>query len=558
MIMQSKTTSRSGGLALVDTLLQHGVDTAFCLPGESYLPVLDALYECRDRINLYSTRHDSGAAFMAEAYGKLTGQPGICFVTRGPGAANASIAVHVARQDSTPMILFVGQVPTGQLGREAFQEVDFTRMFAPLAKHVEQLGAADDVADTVARAFSMATSGRPGPVVVALPEDLLGSNTECSAGPIARTPATISDHEFDALRSLLEAAQRPMILVGGSQWTAQAREQIVDFAGTNEIPVCCSFRHHDVFDNADEHYVGYLGLNAHLPLWQRLADSDCLLVLGARLDAPTTRGYNALDAAQTATSLIHVHPDADALGRNFPPRLALRVDVPAVVERLHTLTRLPVERWRQWTREGRSEYLASTKPPPSVHALDMGQLMIDLNTLLPDDAIVTLDAGNFTAWPQRFRQYRRPGRLLAPVNGAMGYGVPAAVAAALTCPQQTVVGFIGDGGMLMTGMELATAMQYQAKPILLVVNNSMYGTIRLHQERAFPGRPIATDLTNPDFAELARSFGAFGAVVTRNDEFKTAYTAALASNTAAILDLRVDPDVLIPGLTLSQLQQRAS
>ena len=556
--MHNKIASRSGGRALVDTLLNHGVDTAFCLPGESYLPVLDAFYECQTRIKLYSTRHDSGAAFMAEAYAKLTGQPGICFVTRGPGAANASIAVHVARQDSTPMILFVGQVSTAQLGREAFQEVDFTRMFEPLAKHVEQVSDTDDIPDTVARAFQIATTGRPGPVVVALPENLLAVDTECSVGPLSQSPSAPAEQEIEEIGRLLEASKRPLILLGGSQWTVQSCRQIVDFARANEVPVCCSFRHQDVFDNDDARYAGYLGLNAHTALWRRVGDSDCLLVVGARLDAPSTRDYRALDAEQTATTLIHVHPDASALGKNFPARLAVQADVPVFVQRLHGLAPLRARPWLDWTQAARADYLASTEPPPSAHALDMGQLMVDLNAMLPDDAIVTLDAGNFTAWPQRFRQYRRPGRLLAPVNGAMGYGVPAAVAAALTHPQQTVVGFVGDGGMLMTGMELATAMQYQACPILLVVNNGMYGTIRLHQERAYPGRPIATDLTNPDFAELAKSFGAYGAVVERNEDFKACFQAALASNSAAVIDLRVDPDALIPGLTLTQLQQNRS
>ena len=492
---------------------------------------------------------------MAEAYGKLTGRPGICFVTRGPGAANASIAVHVARQDSTPMILFVGQVPTGQLGKEAFQEVDFTTMFQPLAKHVEQVDTTDTIADVVARAFRIATSGRPGPVVVALPENLLGGETEAVVSPQTPVSCVPAADQLDAVREMLEAAERPLLLLGGSQWSEQACRAVVEFARSNELPVCCSFRHQDVFDNYDPHYVGYLGLNAHLPLWQRVADSDCLLAIGARLDSPSTRAYSALSADSTAATLLHVHPDAAELGKNYPPRLGIHADVPVFVEHLSRLDCMDPSPWTEWTRSARADYLASIEPPPSDLALDMGQLVVDLNEMLSDDAIVTLDAGNFTAWPQRFRQYRRPGRLLAPVNGAMGYGVPAAVAAALICPQRVVVAFVGDGGMLMTGMELATAMHYQARPILLVVNNGMYGTIRLHQERAYPGRPIATDLTNPDFAALARSFGAYGAVVKDNNEFRDCFKAALASNTAAVLDLRLDPDVLVPGLTLSQLQQ---
>ena len=544
----------TGGRALVEQLSAAGVDAVFCVPGESYLPVLDGLYDLPHQIPVYSCRHDGGAAYMAEAQGKLTGRPGICFVTRGPGACNAAIAVHVAHQDSTPMVLFVGQVETPFLGREAVQEIDYLHMFADVAKHVLQAERASDVAPLAGRAIELACSGRPGPVVVALPEDVLSAEAEfqISAPDIAKV-SNVDPADLAAFQRLLAASQRPMIIIGGSQWDERSTTRLQEFAGANSIPVCCAFRRHDIFDNTDRHFAGYLGLNADPALWKRVEHADCIVALGTRLDQSTTRGYGFYDSRAPDKCLIHICSDPSQLGRNFETNLAIEADSAAFVEALASLLKFERPAWKAWCDEAHRDFLARSTPTANGAKLDLGKAMSVLNTFLPDDAIVTMDAGNFTAWPQRFRRYRRPGRLLAPLNGAMGYGVPAAVAASLVAPQRSVIGFVGDGGMLMTGNELATAVQYGACPIILVINNSMYGTIRLHQERAYPGRSIATELRNPDFAALAQAFGAYGAVVDEDEEFAPALEEARESALPAVLELRVDPDETIPGLRFSEM-----
>ena len=551
------TTLRRGGEILVEALLRHGANRAFCVPGESYLAVLDALYDCRDRLTLHVCRHDGGAAYMAEAYGKLTGRPGLCFVTRGPGATNAAIAVHVARQDSTPMILFVGQVPRRHLGFEAFQEVDYAAFFGPIAKHVEQVDDASDIAEAVRRGFRLATTGRPGPVVIALPEDVLREEAQADdlVPAVPEPPRAPAPDALAAIRDALARARRPMVMIGGSVWTDPARADLVRFLDTSGLAACCSFRRQDVLDNDHPAYAGYLGLNADPRLFRRFGGADVLLVIGARLDEPTTQGFRLLDDAR-ARALIHVYPSRAELGRVFTPTLAVECDIEPFVAALAALDITPGAGWAAQRKEARAEYLESLRPAPAARDdfADLGRIMEELEESLPEDAIIALDAGNFTAWPQRYLTYKRPGRLLAPVNGAMGYGAPAAVSAALTRPDSLVIGVIGDGGMLMNGMELATAVQYGARPIFLVINNNMYGTIRLHQERAFPRRPIATDLVNPDFKALAESLGAFGVCVERTGDFGPAFRAARKSGKAALIEIVTDPDILTPNFTISGLQ----
>lgn len=555
-------TDRTGGQIVVDQLKAHGVDFAFCVPGESYLAVLDALYDARNRIKTVSCRHDGGAAFMAEAYGKLTGRPGVALVTRGPGACNAAIAVHVAYQDSTPMILLVGQVPRAHAGREAFQEIDYRQMFAGasggLAKWAAQIDRADRLPDMMARAFSVAVSGRPGPVVLALPEDMLRERAVVADG----TPAAISEpypsaSDVARIRDLLAHAERPLVMVGGSTWRTEGCRDIVAFAGANDLPVCCSFRRQDVFDNDHPSYAGYLGLNNDSKLVERVQAADLVLIVGSRLDEPTTQTYKLLAPPLSGQTIVHVHPSAAELGKFVRPDLAIEAGANAMAAALAAMMPVDRARWAEWRKSARADYLASLKPALLDGAVDLGRVMTMLGETLPNDAIVTLDAGNFTAWPQRYRGYRRPGRLLAPVNGAMGYGMPSAVAASLIHPERVVVAFIGDGGMLMSGSELATAIQYGGRPIALVVNNNMYGTIRLHQERSYPGRPIATDLQNPDFAAWGRSFGAHGECVEKTADFPAAFARARASGKAAVIELRTDPDVLTPRFTISGLRAEA-
>jgi acetolactate synthase-1/2/3 large subunit len=557
MTLSAPHSARSGGRLLVDQLLRRGAQIAFCVPGESYLPILDSLYESRGRIRTVSCRHDGAAAFMAEACGKLTGRPGICFVTRGPGATNASIAIHVAYQDSTPMLLGIGQVPREELGREAFQEIDLVRMFAPIAKHVEQIEDAAAIPAVIDRAWTIAMSARPGPVVLVLPEDVLQAQAEAEdMDPLPVVPRAPSASDLQRLHAELARAERPFVIAGGSAWSNPGLAALRSYAEAADLPVAVSFRRQDLIDNASPSYCGYLGLNAHEALWQRLEEADCIWVLGARLDQPTLRDYQLFAQPSPARRVVHVYPEAATFGRVVVPEMAIHADPGLVVSALQGLPVLEHGRWAQWRAAARAEYEAAANPVPSGVALDLGRVMQAINAALPKDTIVALDAGNFTAWPQRFRSYTRPGRLLAPVNGAMGYGVPAAVAASLLHPDRTVIGFAGDGGMLMTGNELATAVQYGAKPIIIVVNNGMYGTIRLHQERTYPGRAIATDLENPDFAAYARAFGAHGETVRRDSDFADALARARASGRAAVIELQTDPEVLLPGLTFSDLARR--
>jgi acetolactate synthase-1/2/3 large subunit len=549
----------SGGQLVVASLRAHGVRMAFSVAGESYLEVLDALFDVPE-IRLITCRQEGGAAFMAEAYGKLTGEPGVLLVTRGPGACNAAIGVHTAFQDSTPMIVLVGQVARSQIDREAFQEVDFRKMYAPLAKWVTQIDMAERIPELVNQAFQVATSGRPGPVVLALPEDMLRDRAAAAvAGPYHAVRAHPGAADLAEMRRLLAASERPIMLVGGSGWSDTAAAGIARFAQRNELPVCCSFRRQDIVDNRLSSYIGDLGTGAAAALVARFKAADLVLAVGARIGEITSQSYTLLGVPDPGKTLIHVHPAAEELGRVFRPDLAIQSGMPEFAAAAAALEPIAAPRWGKWREAARAEYEAGLKPTPfaPAPALDLGQVMGWLRERLPDDAIVTSDAGNFSGWPNRFLQYRRPGRQLGPTSGAMGYGVPAAVAASLVHPDRLVVGFCGDGGFMMTGQEVATALGEGAGPIILVFNNAMYGTIRMHQERRFPGRVVGTALNNPDFAALAAAYGAFGATVTRTEEFAPAFEAALASRRAAIIELQMDPEVITTRTTLTALRRQA-
>jgi acetolactate synthase I/II/III large subunit len=547
----------SGGQLVVAALRAHGVDMAFSVAGESYLEVLDALFDAPE-IRLVTCRQEGGAAFMAEAYGKLTGKPGVLLVTRGPGACNASIGVHTAFQDSTPLVVLVGQVARHQIDREAFQEVDFRRMFAPLAKWVVQIDMAERVPELINQGFQIAVSGRPGPVVLALPEDML---RDCCAAPVAGPYRAVRAHpgaaDLGELRRLLAAAERPMMLVGGSGWSDEACRDITRFVLANDLPVCCSFRRQDIVDNRLPCFVGDLGTGASPSLVARVKQADLLLAVGARIGEITSQSYSLLGIPEPGKALIHVHAAAEELGRVFRPSLAIQSGVPEFAAAVATLAPVAAPRWSAWREAARAEYEAGLVSPSSSSPLDLGEIMRWLRDRLPDDAIVTSDAGNFSGWPNRFLQYRRPGRQLGPTSGAMGYGVPAAVAAKLVHPDRLVVGFCGDGGFMMTGQELATAMLEGTGPIILVFNNSMYGTIRMHQERRFPGRAVGTALKNPDFVALAHAYGAFGTSITSTADFAPAFEEAASGSRTAIIELKMDPEMITTRTTLSEIRRQA-
>jgi acetolactate synthase-1/2/3 large subunit len=553
----------SGGQLVVAALRGHGVRMAFSVAGESYLEVLDALYDAPE-IRLITCRQEGGAAFMAEAYGKLTGEPGVLMVTRGPGACNASIGVHTAFQDSTPMIVLVGQVARHQIDREAFQEVDFRKMYAPLAKWVTQIDSAERIPELLNQAFQVATSGRPGPVVLALPEDMLRDRCATAvSGPYRAVHAHPGAADLAEMRRLLALSERPIMLVGGSGWSDGAASDIARFAEANDLPVCCSFRRQDIVDNRLACFVGDLGTGAAPDLVARFKAADLVLAVGTRIGEITSQSYTLMGIPDPGKVLIHVHAAAEELGRVFRPDLAIQSGMPEFAAAAAALEPIAAPRWRTWREAARSEYEAGLAPSPlqppgqPAPALDLGQVMGWLRERLPDDAIVTSDAGNFSGWPNRFLQYRRPGRQLGPTSGAMGYGVPAAVAAKLVHPDRMVVGFCGDGGFMMTGQELMTALGEGVGPIILLFNNAMYGTIRMHQERRFPGRVVGTALKNPDFAALAAAYGAFGATVARTEEFAPAFEAALAARRAAIIELQMDPEIITTRTTLAALRRQA-
>jgi acetolactate synthase-1/2/3 large subunit len=565
-------TARSGGQILVDALQTHGADIVFGVPGESYLAVLDALHD--SPIRFIVNRQEGGAAFMADAYGKMTGRPGICFVTRGPGATNASIGVHTAFQDSTPMILFIGQVGNDFVEREAFQEIDYRRMFGPMSKWVAQIDRADRVPEYIARAFQVATSGRPGPVVLALPEDMLTDTAiVADARPYRPVQAAPSATQMSDLRTMLAGAQRPLVMLGGGGWDSAACDAIRVFAEANRLPVACAFRFQDLFDNRHPHYIGDVGIGINPKLAERIRNSDLILAIGPRLGEMTTSGYTLLDAPQPKQQLIHVHSGAEELGRVYQAELMINSGMAQIASALQDMEPVDAAAWQETVAQARAEFEAWQAEPPIFKnqsaPLNLWQVVQTLQSTLPADTILTNGAGNFASWAHRFWLYGDKSSAfrtqLAPTSGAMGYGVPAAVAARIVEQhqgrQRTVLNFAGDGDFLMTGQELATAVQYKAGMLFIVFNNNMYGTIRMHQERNYPARVSGTELRNPDFAALARAYGAHGAAVdsteTFADELQSALAYIQATGLPALIELRYDGNLITPNATLESIRKTA-
>jgi acetolactate synthase-1/2/3 large subunit len=553
---------RTGGQILVDALQTQGVEIAFGVPGESYLAVLDALHD--SSIRFITNRQEGGAAFMAEAYGKLTGQPGICFVTRGPGATNAAIGVHTAHQDSTPLILFIGQVGNDFVEREAFQEIDYRRMFGTMTKWVAQIDRADRIPEYVARAFQVATSGRPGPVVLALPEDMLADTASVADArryqPVQAAPAPA---QLEQLRALLAAAQRPLVILGGAGWNPDACADLRRFAEANALPVACAFRFQDLLDNRHPHYVGDVGIGINPKLAARIQNADLILALGPRLGEMTTGGYTLLEAPCPRQKLVHVHSGAEELGRVYQGELLVNSGMPQIAAALAALTPVDSTAWRGTVADARGELAAWQAEPPLFKdvpaGLNLWQVVQTLKDKLPADTILTNGAGNFATWAHRFWPYGGFRTQLAPTSGAMGYGVPAAVGAAIaTDNKRMVLNFAGDGDFMMNGQELATAVQYGAGVLFIVFNNGVYGTIRMHQERHYPARVSGTDLRNPDFAALARAYGAHGETVDRTEDFAPALDRARAhidaSGLPALIELRYDANLLTPNASLEAIR----
>lgn len=560
MLQATELPVRSGGQILVDQLLIHGADTAYCVPGESYLEVLDALHDVKDRFTLINARHEAGAANMAETYGKLTGRPGICMVTRGPGACHAAIGVHIAQQDSTPMILLVGQIAKETTDREAFQELDYRAMFGPIAKWATQIDDAARIPEYMARAFRVATSGRPGPVVISLPEDMLTDTAAVAdARPYQPTGAGITPDQVEALKSRIAAADRPLLLLGGSGWDEQAAAAITRFAEKNRIPATCSFRRQDIVDNLSPVYAGDFGTSTAPSLYKRLREADLLVVIGARMGEMTTKTYTTLTPPNPELSLIHVYPDADEIGRVYSPDLGLAATPAATAEALDGADLGRSDDWADWCASLHDDYLADSEPPNGNPnwPLDMGVAMTQVRDQLPDDLVVTLDAGNHTGWAQRFLRFGRPGRVLGSTCGAMGYSVPAAVAASLEEPDRLVLSFVGDGGFMMSGNELATAAQYGARPIVLLFNNGIYGTIRMHQEREHPERVSGTNLKHHDFVRMAEGLGCHAERVTKTEDFAHALARARESGRPAVLELVTDPEQISTRTTITALREAA-
>ena len=555
--MRGKDNARSGGEILIDQLSIHGVRQAFCVPGESYLAALDAFYG--SDIDLIVCRHESAAAIMAESVGKMTGRPGICFVTRGPGATNASAGVHIARQDSSPMIVFVGQVGRDMRDREAFQELDYRAVFGTVAKWATEIDDPSRIPEMVSRAFHTACNGRPGPVVIALPEDMLrerASVADASAySPVETWPG---QSEMQRLEGLLRDAKRPIVLAGGSRWTEQASAQLLNFAERHALPVATTFRRGHLIDAMHPCYAGDFGIGPNPKLLARVKSADLVLLIGGRFSEMSSQGYSVFTIPEPQTRLVHVHPGADELGRVYHPHLAINAAPTAFCAALDDL-RPPREiTWRGESAAAHADFLAwgetATAVPGSVN---LGEIMIWLRENLPADAIMTLGAGNFAGWVHRFYRVRKFGGLVGATSGSMGYGLPAALAMQCIYRDRTVVCVAGDGDFLMTGQDFATAIQYELPVIVLVADNGIYGTIRMHQEREYPGRVIATKLHNPDFVAYALAFGGYGAVVEKTADFPAAFAAARASGKPSIIHLKIDPEAITPATTLAAIREKS-
>jgi acetolactate synthase-1/2/3 large subunit len=550
------SAGRTGGKLLADQLALHGCELAFCVPGESYLPLLDGLVDHRERLRVVTCRHESAAANAAEATGKLTGKPGVCMVTRGPGATQAAVGIHTARQDSTPMVLLVGQVAREHRGREAFQEIDCGEVFGSLAKAVFELDDAARIPEIVASAFTIAASGRQGPVVISLPEDVLAEETSAGdAEPYTPHEPAARDEEVAQLRALLDSSERPFVLVGGGPWDAQACSVLTRWLQRSNLPTGASFRRQDIVDHRLDCYVGDVGLGINPRLAQRIGDADLVVVIGSRLGEVETQGYTLPRPPVPEQRLVHIHPDPDELARVYQPTLGILSGVRPFAAAVSAGAEVDGSRWAHWTRDARRDYEQWSEPPETGGTgdrVDLGAVVRLLRSELPEDAILCNGAGNYTVWLHRFFRYRGCGTQLAPQSGAMGYGVPAALAAQLLHPERTVVALAGDGCFLMAAAELATIVQERAPVIVIVANNGMLGTIRMHQERRFPGRVIGTDLLNPDFTALARSFGADAERVQSIGAFESALERTLAARRPALIEVMTDPRALTPSARLSE------
>ena len=545
--------ARPGGRVLADALVAQGIDHVFAVPGESYLDVLDGLYAVHDRLKLVTCRFEAGAVNAAEAYGKLTGRPAAAMVTRGPGACHGAIGVHIAQQDSTPMLLFVGQIPFAETDRESFQEVDYRRMFAPLAKWVTQIDDAARIPEIVAHAVDIATTGRPGPVVIALSEEMQKDMVDVpDLGPSLVSRPQPDPEAMTALGKMLAAARKPLAILGGSGWSETGREAIHRFLIAHDIPVAVSFRRQGLYDGTLPNSVGDLGVGPDPALVARAKEADLILAIGTRLGEAVTQGYSLFDPAGS-TAIVHVHQDGAEIGRVFRPRLGITCDLNAFATAAAALPAGEAP-WHEWTAELRAIRQDGRVPVETAFPLNVGACMRALQDLLPPNAICTCDAGNFAGWPQRFIDFGPGQRFLGPTNGAMGYSVPAAVGAKVAFPDRTVVSFVGDGGFMMTGQEIATAFHHGVAPIVIVFNNSMYGTIRMYQERSYPGRVSGTALTNPDFARLIEAYGGHGETVRETAEFGPAFQRAVQSGRPAVIELVMDPEQITSRATVAQLR----
>ena len=549
----TKSAPRLGGHILAAALVAQGIDHVFEVPGESFLDTLDGLHDTTGKLNLITCRFEAGAVNMAEAYGKLKGRPAAAMVTRGPGACHGAIGVHVAMQDSTPMLLFIGQIPHEDTGRDAFQEVDYRQMFAPLAKWVTQIDHAHRIPEIVAHAVDVATSGRPGPVVIALSEEMQKHSVDVPDLPRADVSVAFPDPAaLSKMRDMIAAAKRPIAVVGGSCWTDAGRAALGQFLTANDIPVTVGFRRHAFYDGTRANFAGDLGVGSDPGLIKRFKDADLILALGSRLGDAVTQGYTLLDMAG-AVPIIQVLPEGSEIGRVFRPALGIVSDLNQFALAAASLP--PVTpTWSAWTRDLRSLREAQRAVPNYEGTLNLGTVMRELESMMTEDAIVTTDAGNFAGWATRFLNFSDKQRYIGPTNGAMGYSVPAAIGAAITYPKRMVISMVGDGGFMMTGQELATAFHHGAAPIVLLFNNNQFGTIRMHQERAYPWRVSGTQVTNPDFAKYIQSFGGHGEVVTETAGFTPAFQRAVASGKPAVIELRMNPDQITTRATVADLR----
>ena len=557
--MASNLEPRLGGHILADQLVIQGADTAFCVPGESYLTLLDGLYHHQNSIRVVHSRHEGAAANMADAYGKMTGKPGICMVTRGPGATNASIGVHTAFQDSTPMIVLIGQIGRSMTDREAFQEIDYRRMFGEMAKWVAQIDQVERIPEYISRAFHVSQSGRPGPVVLALPEDMLSSMvTVADAKKSYPVEAAPTPEAMEELRDRLSKAKKPLLIVGGPTWNKQAVEDVTAFVEANNLPVACAFRYQDRFNNTHPNYVGDIGIGINPKLATRVKESDLLIIAGPRMGEMTTGGYSMLNIPETDQDLIHIMPGAEELGRVYNPDLGINSSLRQFCKMARELAPVDNSAWASEAAIGNADYLERIKPTDAPGDVNMSEIVSWLSNRMPEDGVVTHGAGNYSVWVTRFFQHRTYPTQIAPTNGAMGYSVPAAIGAKITDPNRMVVSFNGDGCFMMLGQEMITAKQFNAPVIFIVVNNGMLGTIRMHQEREFPNNVMSTELMNPDFVQLAESYGAQGERVTRTEDFEAAFERAVNCGRSALIELVVDEQALTPAQTLDQVRAAGS